>query len=216
LASTNYSFSFVDTGRLTVNQATPILTWPAPAPIPYGVGLGNSQLNASANTPGIFTYTPAAGTVLPSGTQTLSVSFAPTDTANFTSPATLSVSIYVQPLTHGGFYQPVTMSGSTVVFNAGKGGSTVPMKFNVYAPDGTEITNTSIVTSTTYTSVSCSGGTTDPLDPNALATGGTSLRYDTTAHQFIFNWQTPGKGCYKFTANLADGTRITNAYFQLK
>ena len=50
-----------------------------------------------------------------------------------------------------------------------------------------------------------------------LATGGTSLRYDTTGGQFIYNWKTPtGAGsCYKVTVTATDGSTIT-AYFKLK
>ena len=45
--------------------------------------------------PGTFVYTPAAGTVLNAGAgQTLSVTFTPTDTANYT-PATATVPITV-------------------------------------------------------------------------------------------------------------------------
>src|SRR6185295_7704737 len=42
--------------------------------------------NATASTLGTFAYTPAAGAVLPAGAaQTLSVTFTPTDAANFTT-----------------------------------------------------------------------------------------------------------------------------------
>jgi hypothetical protein len=44
-----------------------------------------SQLNATANVPGVFTYTPAAGAVLDAGTQTLTATFTPVDRSNFTT-----------------------------------------------------------------------------------------------------------------------------------
>lgn len=49
------------------------------------------------------------------------------------------------------------------------------------------------------------------------STGGTSLRYDSTAGQFIQNWKTPtGAGtCYSATMTAADGSSIT-AFFKLK
>ncbi len=53
----------------TVAKAKPIVTWPAPASIAYGTVLGNAQLNATASVPGTFAYTPAAGTVLSSGSE---------------------------------------------------------------------------------------------------------------------------------------------------
>lgn len=74
------------------------ITWPAPAAITYGAALSAAQLNATANTPGSFTYSPAAGTVLGAGTRSLSVSFAPNDTANYLA-TTASNSIVVQKAT---------------------------------------------------------------------------------------------------------------------
>jgi hypothetical protein len=40
-------------------------------------------LNATANVPGTFVYTPAAGTVLPIGPQPLALAFTPVDTVNY-------------------------------------------------------------------------------------------------------------------------------------
>ena len=70
----------------TVNRATPAITWNDPADIVYGTALSTTQLNATANVPGSFSYTPAAGTILPGGSgQSLSVVFTPTDIANYNS-----------------------------------------------------------------------------------------------------------------------------------
>ena len=76
-------------------KATPTITWATPADITYGTALGATQLNATASSPGTFVYTPAAGTVLNAGAgQTLSVTFTPTDAANYTT-ATETVTINV-------------------------------------------------------------------------------------------------------------------------
>jgi MinD-like ATPase involved in chromosome partitioning or flagellar assembly len=85
------------TVKLTVAKATPIITWPAPAAIAYGSLLSAVQLNATALVPGTFVYTPAAGTVLAAGRQTLSATFAPTDTVDYTI-AQASVSLMVEGL----------------------------------------------------------------------------------------------------------------------
>jgi RHS repeat-associated protein len=79
---------------LTVNKATPTITWAAPAAISYGTVLNATQLDATASVPGSFAYTPAAGTVLTAGTQTLSVTFTPTDMSDY-SNAIASVSLTV-------------------------------------------------------------------------------------------------------------------------
>jgi hypothetical protein len=69
----------------TVNQATPTITWPNPADITLGTALSGTQLNAAASAPGVFVYTPAAGTVLGAGAgQTLHAAFTPTDATNYT------------------------------------------------------------------------------------------------------------------------------------
>src|SRR5262249_8522374 len=71
------------------------INWPNPADITYGTALSSTQLNASAgDVGGSFQYTPASGTVLTAGEHTLSVSFTPTDTTDFsatTAQATINV-----------------------------------------------------------------------------------------------------------------------------
>lgn len=85
---------------LTVNQATPTVTWAAPASIDYGIALSSAQLNATASVPGTFVYSPAAGAVLPAGTQTLTVTFTPTDTADYaTAKATVNLGVNQASLT---------------------------------------------------------------------------------------------------------------------
>ena len=90
----NYT-SATATTPITVLKATSTITWTAPADLTYGTALNATQLNATANTPGTFVYTPVAGTVLNAGAaQTLSVTFTPTDTANYTG-ATKTTTITV-------------------------------------------------------------------------------------------------------------------------
>jgi hypothetical protein len=112
-----------------------------------------------------------------------------------------------------GFYQPVDM-GTTV--NTVKGGSTVPFKFELFAGSN-ELTETSrVVTPLKATKVNCdTGATEDTIE--LLATGGTSLRYDTTGGQYIYNWQTPKQAgaCYDVTISAQD-TSSKTAHFKLK
>ena len=68
-----------------ISTAMPVITWPKPAAITYGTALSATQLDATASVAGTFSYTPAAGTVLAAGSQTLSVTFTPTDTADYTT-----------------------------------------------------------------------------------------------------------------------------------
>jgi hypothetical protein len=72
-------------------QVAPTITWANPASITYGTALSATQLNATASVAGTFSYNPVAGTVLPEGSYGLSVTFTPTDTADYTT-----VTVYVQ------------------------------------------------------------------------------------------------------------------------
>ena len=83
-----------------VIEAQNAINWVTPAAITYGTPLSSVQLDASTSIPGNFVYTPDAGTVLPAGNQTLSVTFTPTDpsTAGFQA-ATATVTLQVNPAT---------------------------------------------------------------------------------------------------------------------
>jgi hypothetical protein len=134
-----------------------------------------------------------------------------TDNADRTATATRSYSVNAWTL--GGFYQPVDMNG---VWNTVKNGSTVPLKWEMFA-GSTELTDVALVKSVTTALVACSSGTEDAVEETAPATGATVLRYDSTGGQFIYNWQTPkqpGK-CYRATMTAMDGSKIS-ALFKLK
>ncbi|MFZ1085745.1 MAG: kelch repeat-containing protein [Terracidiphilus sp.] len=97
--ATGYTQSFAATAAYTINlPVTPTITWPTPAPITYGTALSAAQLDASTTLAGTFVYTPAAGTKLDAGSQTLSVTFTPTDTTDYTT-ATATVNLQVNKAT---------------------------------------------------------------------------------------------------------------------
>jgi O-glycosyl hydrolase len=83
---------------LTVTQATPAVTWTAPAGITYGTALSATQLDATSSVAGTFVYSPAAGQVLAAGNQSLSVTFTPTDATDYTTAAA-SVTLAVSKVT---------------------------------------------------------------------------------------------------------------------
>jgi hypothetical protein len=76
----------------------PPITWATPANIIYGTPLSPTQLDATSTATGggTFTYSPAAGTVLGTGKQTLNTTFTPTDMIDYTT-ATASVTLTVVP-----------------------------------------------------------------------------------------------------------------------
>jgi large repetitive protein len=66
----NYNSVAATTVSLTVNKATPTITWATPSAITYGTALSATQLNASSGSlGGTFTYSPVSGTTLGAGTQ---------------------------------------------------------------------------------------------------------------------------------------------------
>jgi trimeric autotransporter adhesin len=87
--------TFNDRVRAFAGAAAPVITWSAPAAITPGTALSATQLDAGANVPGTFAYTPPAGTVLSAGNnQTLSVVFTATDILDYgTATATTSINV---------------------------------------------------------------------------------------------------------------------------
>jgi hypothetical protein len=149
---------------------------------------------------------PASGSLFAPGTTTVTCSS--TDQAGNTKTATFKVTV---GFTFNGFLQPVD---NNKALNGMKAGSTAPMKWQVPNGSGGYISDLSIVKSETSGVVACTGGVLDPLEE--YATGGTSLRYDSSGNQFIYNWQSPRKAgtCYIVNIALTDGT-VHSAVFQL-
>jgi hypothetical protein len=158
------------------------------------------------------TCSPSSGSTFAPGLTTVNCSA--TDAAGNKASGTFTVTV---KFTLKGFYQPVDMTppGDPTVWNTVKNGSTVPLKFEVFA-GATELTDIAVINQPLKaTGVTCAGGTADDIE--LLATGATSLRYDTTGGQFIYNWQTPKNAgaCYLVTVSMIDGSSLS-AYFRLK
>ncbi|GAA5202803.1 PxKF domain-containing protein [Microbacterium jejuense] len=137
------------------------------------------------------------------------VSATATDLAG--NSATTSATYTVMPLRLRGFFAPVDMDG---VINVVKGGSTVPLKFEVF--DGAvELTDPAVVTSFTQTPVSCEDWSTSEADPiEVTTTGATSLRFDAKAGHFVQNWKAPAPraACYVVTMTVQDGSTLAAAF----
>ena len=119
-----------------------VISWTPTSPITYPAPLTSAQLDATAvPSAGTWVYSPAAGTVLNVGTQTLNAIFTPTDTVDYPNPAaataqlvvnqgaqTISFSL-VSPVTYG--VAPITLSatggasGNTVTFTVTSGPATI-------------------------------------------------------------------------------------------
>jgi hypothetical protein len=73
------------TGLTVTKAAPPAITWGTPAAITYGKSLTATQLNATDTLPGTFVYSPVSGTVLAVGSQTLTTTFTPTDSTDYST-----------------------------------------------------------------------------------------------------------------------------------
>jgi hypothetical protein len=135
--TTDYSTAIANV-TLTVNQAASVISWATPAPIAYGTALSSTQLDATANVPGTFVYTPPAGTVLPAGSQTLAVAFTPTNAVDYKSATAQVTLLVIQP--------SIGLSPSSLNFGNVKYGNLVFLLETVSNPGSTplKITGASI------------------------------------------------------------------------
>ena len=137
---------------LTVNQATPIVTWATPAAIFSGTALSATQLDATASVPGTFVYTPALGTTPAVGNDTLSVTFTPTDNVDYsavTATVTLTVNVPLNPVPFVGNITPAFAGAGGAAFTITVNGSGFLANSTVYW--GTSALTTVFVSSTELT-----------------------------------------------------------------
>lgn len=97
ISATNAAATGSATLTITIAKATPVVTWITPASLVYGTALSATQLNAIAavggtSIPGAFTYSTSLGTILPVGSNSMRVDFAPTDTTNYNAALPVAVS----------------------------------------------------------------------------------------------------------------------------
>ena len=132
------------------------------------------------------------------------------DEAGNTATASATYSV-VSAQQISGFFAPVHDNE----LNVAKGGSTVPLKFTVF--DGTTpITDAADVTPS-VSHVACPGASMVAVTVAAATAGSTTLRYDSSGAQFIYNWKIPSNpgACYQVTMTTSDGVSLS-ALFQVK
>ena len=202
----NNTVDFTNAGTsvtLQVIQASPKVTWAKPAAITYGTALSGTQLDASASVSGTLVYSPAAGTILTAGSQSLSVSFTPTDVVDYTT-ATDSVTITVgQAKPTVTWATPATVAYGTALSSTQLDATgSVPGTF-VYSPAAGAVPAGGTQTlSVTFT----------PADTTDYTTAKASVSLHVTASTPTIAWATPAAITYgtALTASQLDATATYN------
>lgn len=197
--SDSFTFSVVDTTAPTLGTMPDDITATATSLNGAVVTYTNPDATDIVDPSPTVTCLPASGTTFAPGATT--VSCTASDASHNTSAAgTFSVTV---TFAWQGFFQPIDGN----IRNSMKAGSTAPMKFRITDGGTGFIASTSIVKSSSGVRHTCDAGVADD-SLEEYATGGTSLRYDTTNNQFIYNWQSPKQpgACYRVTLVLTDNT----------
>jgi hypothetical protein len=113
----------------------------------------------------------------------------------------------------GGLRSPVNLPPTLTTTRAG---ATLPLKWTIADRQGFAVTDLAAVSSITYKPASCTAFPTEPAGgADANAAGGSALRYDAPAAQYVFNWKTPGTpGCYALFVTL-DTAQVLQANVML-
>lgn len=179
-------------------QAMPTISWVSPSPITYGNALSSVELDATSHVAGTFTYSPALGTILSAGTQTLTTTFAPTDTTNFVTAqatSTLVINRATPSVTLSSSAPSAVVSGlvtlkATVAFSYG-----TPTGSVVFADGpvnlGTGTLNAGVATFTTSSLAAGSRAITAIYSGDSNFTPATSAAFAQSIFDFDFG---PGKG----------------------
>ncbi len=190
----DYSSASAST-TITVTPNTPVITWPQPGNITAGTALSAAQLDATANVPGTFTYTPPAGTVLQTGTQTLTANFTPTDSKDYSSATASTTITVVNSMTPVITWpQPANVTAGTALSSAQLDATAdVPGTF-AYTPGAGAVLQVGIQTLTVHFT---------PNDSKNYSSASASTTITVTPNTPVITWPQP--------ANVTAGTALSSA-----
>lgn len=109
-----------------------------------------------------------------------------------------------------GFFPPVDNPN---VVNTGKAGRAFALKWKLPSCAGGYVSRLGAVTGLTYRTIACDNSLQqDPVATDAAASGSSGLHYDSTANQYVYNWQTASSfanKCYEFRVTFDNGSSRT-------
>jgi len=223
-ATDDYTVGYLP-GTLTVNPATATVTAPTttrpagqpnPTLTPSYTGWVNGDTASVLSSPATCTTTATASS--PAGSYPINCSGAAAHDYTFGYVAgTLTVKVNMQIKA---FSQPINDPPGTQQ-SVVKGGSTVPVKFQITDPSGNLLSDSAAQTiadqctaKISYGFVSSTVGAANESTDNTTPTAGACFRYDAAADQFIYNLSTKsmavGTWTIRATATLPDGSLITH------
>ena len=175
-ADNNFYPSVSEPLPIVVVQTPATLTWAIPAAIEYGIPIGPTELDAAPSIPGAVTYSLASGAILKPGSHTVTATFAPTDTFDYTS-ATASQTITVNAPSLAGISPSSGKLGdaSTTVTVQGQGlvkGAVVRWNGTALSTTWVSLNELTAVISSSFLSKTGAGSIT-VVDPNQITVAGT-------------------------------------------
>ena len=176
-----------------VSDTTPPTLNPIVSPNPVYLN-GTATVTANATDSGSGIATQSCGPLFTNTVGTKTVTCTATDNAGNTATATVSYKViyrfdgFLQPINDTGHTQTCGSSCTTSIF---KGGSTVPVKFQLKDANGNVVQSVSLPT---WITPQKGSATSSPVDESLYsdpATTGTNYRWDGSS-QYIYNWSTKG------------------------
>lgn len=189
----NYNLAQAEV-QVKVATATPVISWPKLAPIPCGIALGETELNATASVPGSFTYSPAAGELLAPGRHILSLTFTPADTAGYTTAqATVELTV-VQSMPAIAWPTPAPIAyGTRLSQTQLQATASVPGKFTYTPGEGAMLAAGIHTPRVTFT----------PEDSTRFVPAQSAVKLTVNQAEPAVSWDAPG--------SISEGTPLTAA-----
>ncbi|MEY4006475.1 MAG: hypothetical protein RLZZ221_2571, partial [Verrucomicrobiota bacterium] len=154
----NYTLTRLDGVLTVVTKTVPTITWANPAAITYGTALSTTQLNATANVPGDFSYSVAMGEVLGAGERSITVSFSPIDSVNYsTASRTVTLLVNKAPLTARAEDKSMSLGGAVPALTISYSGFVHGESATVISPPTAVLSNTTLSTTGAY-DINLTGG----------------------------------------------------------
>jgi hypothetical protein len=180
-------------GPIKIDKTAPALT-PVISPTPIYLN-GSATASAGATDSGSGVAAQSCGALTTNTVGAKTVTCTATDNAGNTRTVSVSYSVIYR---FDGFLQPINdtahsqICGSPCPVSVFKGGSTVPVKFQLKDANGVIVQSGSLPVWITPQKGSATSAPVDESLYSGATTSGTNFRWDSSSQQYIYNWGTKG------------------------